>query len=185
MKNKTKFKNPYYDITIDKKSVYHLQNILNDKGISLQDKFAGLFIRDNIICVLETHLDYEMCIYQELSIYEAMPELIPDGLVYDKESDKLVNNCCTYEVVSYADEILSSISNVPNNPNFRDYNVGSSDYAKRKIQPWDIWEEYALDPWDADIIKRVLRKKEGDNPTLDYQKIKHICDKKIDMLKNK
>lgn len=68
---------------------------------------------------------------------------------------------------------------------FRDYNIGSSDYSNRKIQPWDIWEEYKLDPWDADIVKRVLRKKDGDSPELDYEKIKHICDKKIDMLKNK
>jgi len=24
-------------------------------------------------------------------------------------------------------------------------------------KPWDIWKEYHLNPWDADIIKRVLR----------------------------
>lgn len=66
---------------------------------------------------------------------------------------------------------------------YRDYNVGSSDYAKHRIQPWDIWEEYGLDPWDADIIKRVLRHKAGEPPELDYEKIKHICDKKIDMIR--
>lgn len=65
------------------------------------------------------------------------------------------------------------------------YNVGTSDYAKRRIQPWDIWEEYKLDPWDADIVKRVLRTKEGEDPCLDYEKIIHICKKKIDMIKNK
>lgn len=43
----------------------------------------------------------------------------------------------------------------------RSYNVGSSDYAKHKIQPWDIWLEYHLNPWEADIVKRVLRHKEG------------------------
>jgi hypothetical protein len=41
----------------------------------------------------------------------------------------------------------------------RGHNVGSSDYSKHKIQPWDIGIEYRLNPWDADIIKRVLRKK--------------------------
>jgi hypothetical protein len=61
----------------------------------------------------------------------------------------------------------------------RDYNVGTSDYAKHKIQPWDIWLEYGLDPWDADIIKRVLRKKGGDSRRLDYEKIKHVCDECI------
>lgn len=55
------------------------------------------------------------------------------------------------------------------------YNVGKSDYSKHTIQPWDIWKEYNLNPWDADIVKRVLRSKEGEERTLDYEKIIHIC----------
>ena len=43
----------------------------------------------------------------------------------------------------------------------RNHNVGNSDYAQHKIQPWDIWLEYKLNPWDADIVKRVLRTKKG------------------------
>lgn len=62
------------------------------------------------------------------------------------------------------------------------YNVGNSDYSQHKIQPWDIWEEYKLNPWDADIIKRVLRKKEGDPRKLDYEKIIHICKKRIEQI---
>lgn len=46
--------------------------------------------------------------------------------------------------------------------NVRDYNIGKSDYSKHAIQPWDIWKEYNLNPWDADIVKRVLRTKEGE-----------------------
>ena len=61
----------------------------------------------------------------------------------------------------------------------RDYNVGKSDYAKHKIQPWDIWKEYNLNPWDADIVKRVLRTKEGESRRLDYEKIIHICSERI------
>ena len=61
--------------------------------------------------------------------------------------------------------------------NPREYNVGHSDYANHKIQPWDIWREYGLNPWDADIVKRVLREK-GER-RLDYEKIKHICDERI------
>lgn len=61
------------------------------------------------------------------------------------------------------------------------YNVGSSDYATRRIQPWDIWLEYNLNPWDADIVKRVLRSKPGER-RLDYEKIKHICDERIRQL---
>lgn len=63
--------------------------------------------------------------------------------------------------------------------NVRDYNIGKSDYAKHKIQPWDIWLEYNLNPWDADIVKRVLRTKEGEDRKLDYEKIIHICKYRI------
>lgn len=66
----------------------------------------------------------------------------------------------------------------------RSYNVGTSNYAQKNIQPWDIWVEYNLDPFRADIVKRILRTKEGDDPVLDLQKIKHICDKLIDLHTN-
>lgn len=62
------------------------------------------------------------------------------------------------------------------------HNVGASDYSKHKIQPWDIWREYELNPWDADIVKRVLRKKETDSRILDYQKIIHVCQERIAQL---
>lgn len=68
---------------------------------------------------------------------------------------------------------------MPANENVRSYNVGKSDYAKHAIQPWDIWKEYNLNPWDADIVKRVLRSKEGEARTLDYEKIIHICKYRI------
>lgn len=67
----------------------------------------------------------------------------------------------------------------------RNHNVGKSDYAKHKIQPWDIWIEYRLNPFDADIVKRILRTKDEAGCTteesrkLDYQKIIHICQERI------
>jgi hypothetical protein len=66
--------------------------------------------------------------------------------------------------------------------NVRDYNVGKSDYSKHKIQPWDIWLEYGLNPWDADIVKRVLRTKDGEDRKLDYEKIIHVCKERIRQL---
>lgn len=63
--------------------------------------------------------------------------------------------------------------------NVRDYNVGKSDYAKHTIQPWDIILEYGLNYWDGDIVKRVLRTKEGEARRLDYEKIIHICKERI------
>lgn len=66
--------------------------------------------------------------------------------------------------------------------NVRGYNVGKSDYSKHKIQPWDIWLEYGLNPWDADIVKRVLRTKNGEDRKLDYEKIIHVCKERIRQL---
>lgn len=63
--------------------------------------------------------------------------------------------------------------------NTRDSNVGTSDYSAHLLQPWSIWLEYNLNPWDADIIKRVLRTKKGDSRKLDYEKIIHICKERI------
>lgn len=59
------------------------------------------------------------------------------------------------------------------------YHIGKSDYSRHVIQPWNIWKEYNLNPWDADIVKRVLRSKEGEARTLDYEKIIHICKYRI------
>ncbi len=64
------------------------------------------------------------------------------------------------------------------------YNVGASDYARHKIQPWDIWLEYRLNPFDADIIKRVLRNKQGESRRLDYEKIIHVCQERIRQIDN-
>lgn len=61
-------------------------------------------------------------------------------------------------------------------PTHRQHNVGKSDYAQHAIQPWDIWKAYKLDPWEADIIKRVLRHKKGESRREDFQKIIHICE---------
>ena len=64
----------------------------------------------------------------------------------------------------------------------RDYNVGDSDYAQHKTQPWQIWLEYNLNPWDADLIKRILRTKKGNSRILEYQKMIHICEERIEQL---
>lgn len=64
----------------------------------------------------------------------------------------------------------------------RSDNVGASNYSKHIIQPWSIWLDWNLNPWDADIIKRVLRTKEGDSRIMDYKKIIHICEERIRQL---
>jgi hypothetical protein len=64
------------------------------------------------------------------------------------------------------------------------HNVGLSNYSQHFIQPWHIWQEWDLNPWDADIIKRVLRTKQGESRISDYEKIIHICDERIRQIKN-
>ena len=70
----------------------------------------------------------------------------------------------------------------------RKSHVGSSNYSEQFIQPYTIWQDYKLDPWDADIVKRVLRAK-GDteeeiyqNRIEDYHKIIHLCQEKLRQL---
>lgn len=71
----------------------------------------------------------------------------------------------------------------------RGSNVGASDYSQHIIQPWSIWKDYNLNPWDADIVKRVLRtkkesgKSENESRIMDYEKIIHICKERIRQLK--
>lgn len=72
---------------------------------------------------------------------------------------------------------LNRIGLIPNN--VRDHNVGASDYSRHLIQPWSIWADYALNPFDADIIKRVLREKAGEDRRMAYEKIIHICQERI------
>lgn len=71
------------------------------------------------------------------------------------------------------------------------YNVGSSNYSSMSIQPWQVWEAWDLNPWDADIIKRIARTKAVEGMTYeevrieDYEKIIHICQYRIEKLKGK
>ena len=61
----------------------------------------------------------------------------------------------------------------------RNHNVGSSNYSDHIVQPWTIWLDWNLNPWDSDIIKRVLRTKENTSRKEDYEKIIHICQERI------
>lgn len=74
-------------------------------------------------------------------------------------------------------EKLDAFGLLPNNVNAS--NVGGSNYAKHFLQPWAIWQDWNLNPWDADIVKRVLRTKNGDSRKMDYEKIIHICQERI------
>lgn len=67
----------------------------------------------------------------------------------------------------------------------RNYNIGASDYATKVIQPWSIWIDWNLNPWDADIVKRIARHKEGEDEYIKYTKIIHICEERLRQIKCK
>lgn len=77
-------------------------------------------------------------------------------------------------------EQLDLLGLIPNE--VRNHNVGDSDYSKHLIQPWAIWIDWNLNPFDADIVKRVLRTKESDSRLKDYEKIIHVCEERIRQL---
>ena len=74
-------------------------------------------------------------------------------------------------------EQLDYLGIIPNE--VRAKNIGDSNYSEHTIQPYSIWIDWDLNPWDADIIKRVLRTKQGDSRKMDYEKIIHICQERI------
>jgi hypothetical protein len=65
----------------------------------------------------------------------------------------------------------------------RSFNIGNSDYSRHVIQPWSIWIDWNLNAWDADIVKRVLRTKQGESRESDYEKIIHDCKERLRQLK--
>ena len=81
----------------------------------------------------------------------------------------------------YSELLHLGIINEENQENngVRTFNVGTSDYSAHIIQPWSIWIDWNLNPWDADIVKRVLRNKLGESRKQDYEKIIHICQERI------
>lgn len=72
----------------------------------------------------------------------------------------------------------------------RKHNVGNSNYSSmpKGYQPWDLWKIFHMNPWDADILKRLLRTKiepgltSQESRKLDYEKIIHICQERINQI---
>ena len=87
------------------------------------------------------------------------------------------NNNEKKEIPAWLYDRLDELGIIPNET--RAMNIGASDYSQHIIQPWAIWMEYQLNPWDADIVKRILRKKATDARRMDYEKIIHICRERI------
>ena len=75
---------------------------------------------------------------------------------------------------------LSMLGIIDNtNDNIRSTNIGESDYSTHIIQPWAVWLDWNLNPWDADIVKRICRRKINENDETKYEKIIHICKERL------
>ena len=90
------------------------------------------------------------------------------------------NSNKTKPIPAWLYDKLDRLGIIPND--IRNHNVGDSDYSQHLIQPWSIWVDYDLNPWDADIVKRVLREKKTEKRISDYKKIIHICQERIRQL---
>ena len=101
-------------------------------------------------------------------------------------SQDTINFCPEEDVIKEECGVSSRIET----KDIRNYNVGSSNYSSmpKGYQPWDLWKIFHMNPFDADILKRLLRTKTEPGMTpqesrkLDYQKIIHVCQERINQI---
>ncbi len=58
---------------------------------------------------------------------------------------------------------------------------GGDHYKQAPVQPWDIVAMYALDFFEGNVLKYLLRRK-GDDRITDLKKARHYLDKKIELV---
>ena len=101
-------------------------------------------------------------------------------------NQETINFCPEEDVIKEECRVSSQIET----KEARNYNIGTSNYSSmpKGYQPWDLWKIYHMSPWDADILKRLLRTKTEPGMTpqesrkLDYQKIIHVCQERINQI---
>lgn len=57
----------------------------------------------------------------------------------------------------------------------RDRQVGGDHYKTKSLQPWDVWDAFGLDPYEANAVKYLLRWRKK-NGVEDLEKAKHYID---------
>ena len=101
-------------------------------------------------------------------------------------SQDTINFCPEEDVIEYSSKIATQFDA----EKIRNHHVGNSNYSQmpKGYQPWDLWKIFHMNPWDADIQKRLLRTKAEPGMTmeesrkLDYQKIIHVCQERINQI---
>lgn len=139
---------------------------LNVQDCDAKVLFVFTDINNDDVCVLEVEGYVCPFLAKDLKLKDAAPTKLEK---IEPANSRLLDEG-TYKALSRLGILDTSV---------RAYNRGASDYSRHVIQPWSIWLDYELNPWDADIVKRILRTKEGDSRRLDYEKIIHICEERI------
>ena len=101
-------------------------------------------------------------------------------------NQETINSCPEEDIIKKECGVSSQIET----KNTRNYNIGNSNYSSmpKGYQPWDLWKIFHMNPFDADILKRLLRTKTEPGMTpqesrkLDYQKIIHVCQERINQI---
>ena len=133
--------------------------------------------------LVDNLVDHKQISSTNSSTLSIMPGNEPKMLEDNTEQEANNQPAETKEIPIELYNTLDYLGLLPNS--VRDHNIGESDYSKHLIQPWTIWLSYNLNPWDADIVKRVLRDKSTDPRIQDYEKVIHICQERIRQLQTK
>lgn len=83
--------------------------------------------------------------------------------------------------VANPDRVKSETLKFSGGPSVRDSQVGGDHYRKRKIQPWDVWDEYDLDRYRANAVKYLLRAGDKGPAVEDLRKALHYVQKAIEI----
>ena len=101
-------------------------------------------------------------------------------------NQETINSCPEEDIIKKE----CGVSSQTETKDTRNYNIGNSNYSSmpKGYQPWDLWKIFHMNPFDADILKRLLRTKAESGMTmaesrkLDYQKIIHVCQERINQI---
>jgi hypothetical protein len=64
--------------------------------------------------------------------------------------------------------------------------IDGTHYSKyQNLQPWDVWMAWGLNPFQAIILKHLVRYRDKGEPLLDLEKAKHYLEKLIEVEKEK
>ena len=61
-----------------------------------------------------------------------------------------------------------------------EHQVGGDHYRRRRIQPWDIWEEYGMNAFEGAVLKYLLRWRDKGGVE-DLKKARHTLDRLIEI----